>query len=107
MLNFSLTMGLRTTSVRVVMAPISRPPFDFFTRGVFDLTQVDDYFRPLDAVFQPVEAVEAARHHPGVVPYLIEQAQSVSIDAGWKSSNAGMMSRMIAIIFHVSLRCEP
>ena len=75
MLNFSLTIGSRTTSVSVVMAPISRPPFTSSDPAqFFDLAQIDDYFGALDAVLQPVEAVEAAGQHPGVGAVLVEQA---------------------------------
>ncbi len=36
------------------------------TRKFLDLAQIDDDFRALDAVLEPVKAVQAARQHPGV-----------------------------------------
>ena len=43
-----------------------------------DAAQIDDVRRPLDAILQPVEAVEPAGHHPGVAPVPAEQLQRVA-----------------------------
>src|SRR5581483_12170696 len=42
----------------------------------FDSTEVDDSFRLLDPVLQPIEAVEPACQHPAVTPMLCECALS-------------------------------
>ena len=41
------------------------------------LAQIDDDAGPLGPVLEPVERIEAARHHPGIGPVAIQQAQGV------------------------------
>ena len=54
--------------------------------------EIDDDRGPLDAVLEPVEAVEAAGEHPGVAPCAPRSASASSTEAGWNSSNAGITS---------------
>ena len=43
-----------------------------------DLAQIDDDARALDAILQPVEGIQSARHHPGVRAVAIQQRQRVA-----------------------------
>ena len=44
-------------------------------RSVLDGAQIDDHARTLDAILQPVEAVESASQHPGARAVPVEQLE--------------------------------
>ena len=47
----------------------------------------------VDAVLEPVKAIEAAGQHPGLAAVSrLRSASASSTDVGWKSSNAGITS---------------
>src|SRR5579884_1789123 len=98
MLNFWRTSGWRTTSVSVVVAPISRPPF----QGRMPLSSFT-WLRSTTAagrLMRSFSQSKVSRPPPmtqASLPYFESIATASSVVAGWKSSNAGMMSRMIAI----------
>ena len=56
-----------------------RTPLQFF-----DPAQVDQRLGLFDSIFKPIEAVEPACHHPGLVPVLLEKLLSVRNGAGLK-----------------------
>ena len=50
----------------------------------FDLAEVDDELGALDAVFEPVETVEAAGENPGTGAVAVEEPSASSVVAGWR-----------------------
>src|ERR1700733_74603 len=53
-------------------------PVDFaHSAQLGNLAEIDHHLGALDAIFQPVESVQAAGHHPGVRTVLVQQTQRV------------------------------
>jgi len=63
-----------------------------------DAAQVDDHLGFLDAVLEPVEAVEASGHDPGIGSMLREELLRVSGGGGLEQLKSGMTSRITAMV---------
>ena len=85
--------GWRTTSVSVVVAPISRPAAvqRAYASQLADLAQVHHHFRALDAIFEPMEHLQATRHYPAFLHGIDRSAASCRMSRRLKTLNAGVV----------------